>query len=105
MPVISIGTTVSTIFNQNINREKLFLQNTGKNKIYFTKQKNGVVRTPTSTDYDFMLVPIVEAGNSNKIKDASAISQTDIHSIGGIKAVSEEDGSILAYFETVKVGI
>lgn len=100
MPKITIGTTAITVVNQNIRREKIFLQNVGEEKIYCTKQINGVVRTPSVTDYDFMLVPITEAGSSNKIKEASSISEKEIKSIGGIKAISEDGGSELAYFET-----
>lgn len=105
MPVIEITTTSKVIFEKNINRVKLFLQNVGEEKIYCTKQKNGTVREPSPTDYDFMLVPIDEAGESGKVKEASSVSQIEICSIGGIKAICEEDTSKLAYFETEKVSL
>lgn len=100
MPKLDIKLMPVTVASQNIHRVKIFLQNVGDNKIYCTKQKNGVVRTPSSTDYDFMLVPIKEAGQSGNVKDASEVSQLEIRSIGGIRAISEEKGSELAYFET-----
>lgn len=103
MPKINIGLTPVTVVSQNIKREKIFLQNVGEEKIYCTKQINGVVRNPSSEDYDFMLVPITEAGESNNIKEASSISEKEIKTIGGIKAISKKDGSELAYFETVGV--
>ena len=105
MPKISVGTSPVSVVAQNISRVKIFLQNVGESKIYCTKQKNGAVRSPSLTDYDFMLVPIKEAGQSDNIKEASSVSEKEIYSIGGIKAISEDKGSELAYFETEEVSV
>jgi len=103
MAIISIGLSPVQVAIQNIKRAEIFIQNEGEEKIFFTKQKNGVVRNPSESDHDFMLVPIREAGQSGNIKEASCVSRIKIKSIGGIKAISEGKGSLISTFETEEV--
>lgn len=102
MPVLNVNTTALTVLPINNRRKKLFFQNTGKEKIYITKQNfSNIPNIPSSTNYDYILYPSEYSTNGNKGFEFE--TTLEIETTSRINAVSENDGSKLAYFETVLI--
>lgn len=91
-----IASTPIKVVSKNTKRFELFLQNVGKDDIYFKKQKlNGIIEEPSATNYDFILYAKENKGDG-RIK---------IRSIASFRAVGIGQGAstptcTLAYMET-----
>ena len=104
MPKIAISTTPVKVVDIDNKRVKVFLQNVGTEPIYFTKQNYAdIPNIPSKTNYDFVLHPVEEKVVANK--DRECITQIEVYSTAIFNAISEGDGSELAYMETSKVVI
>lgn len=93
---LTIGSTPIKVVGINNKRYELFLQNVGKDDLYFKKQPlTGAIIEPSATNYDFIL----------SAKDNKGETRIKIRSIASFRVVcvspgaSPSDGK-LAYMET-----
>ena len=94
---LTIGTTAELVAPIRKNRASIRFQNTGTHTIYMKKiPSSGVFTPPTPSDYEVLLAP-----SSN---DTEAGEAFVTNSISAFAAVGASAGSLLAVYETKKVG-
>lgn len=105
MPILNIEDTPVQVVGINNDRRKIYLQNTGEEKIYIKKKNTfDEVVTPSPTNYDFILYPseIKDHDDKNGEKDKECreyITSKNIYTTAGFVAVSNQEGSTLAFME------
>lgn len=107
MSPITVGESVVTVVDVTTNRLVLFLQNTGKNDIYFKKQVGRTVSLPSSSNYDFILYSNENKGISEIFIESTAkflavVPQPNDNSSNNGNGNGSEKTSTLAWFETIQ---